>query len=123
HREQHGDKGRNHGAVNRRQRAEILGYRIPALAGEKTKTERLERRYRTFEQRKNPRAEQDQDTYRGGARQLPKRSVAEPQPVKHFSAAAGRGRDQTAFVDSDISHGLAPRRFHQDAPLPEARGV
>src|SRR5262249_58537035 len=70
YREQHGDEGRNHGAVDRGQGAEDFGHRIPALADKKTEAERFQRRYRASDQRNDDRTQQDQDTYRGGARQF-----------------------------------------------------
>ncbi len=39
HRKQHGDQRGHHGAVNRRQRAELIGDRIPNLAGHEGEAE------------------------------------------------------------------------------------
>ena len=59
--DQHGDQRGDDGAVDRSDRAEFLGYRVPALGGEEAKAELSERRQRPEDQRKDDAAENNQD--------------------------------------------------------------
>src|SRR4029077_20894581 len=100
------------------QSTEVFGDRIPALAEKKAEAEGLQRRNRTFGQRNDDGAEQDQYTQGCRARQLSERGIAEAKAVEHFGAATGRGRNHPSPLNCEVSHGSPPRGIHHDAPLP-----
>jgi hypothetical protein len=86
----HRDDGSDDGTVNRRDRAELLGDRIPALGDKEAETELAEGKTGAPDQRCDDGAEQDQHRHGGGAGQPPKAAIAEAQALKN-PGALGRG--------------------------------
>ena len=64
----HGNDRRDDGAVDRRERAELLGHRVPFFGGEKAEAERLERQPGAVDQGNDDAAQQQQHRDRRGAR-------------------------------------------------------
>ena len=119
HGDQHGDQRGDERAVDRRQRAELLGDRIPALAAEGSREPNcLQRRpaSRSISDTMTP-LEDDEDGDRGGAGQMPERDVAEPQPSRApWSARRVADRLHRAAVQRQISHVWPPGGLHPRLP-------
>ncbi len=116
-RDQHGDERGDHGAVDRRQRAEFLGDGIPALRGQEAEAEVLQRRHRADDQRQDDAAQQQQQP---GAPQHASdcetccRSIAGgPEP---WLRETGCGARTAVTLHRHINHVAPPGGLH--VPLP-----
>ena len=90
HRDQHRDERRDERAVDRRERTELLGDRVPALLEQKVEAERLQRRQRALDQGEDDAAEDDQDADRRALGQQPEDDVAEAQALEHLGPRHAR---------------------------------
>ena len=117
HRDQHGDERGDDRAVDRRDRAEFLGDRIPDFFVEEADAERAQGRQRSPNQRDDDTAEDDEN--RGGSRagdgemrRRPTAGAAEPSPDR-----PARRRDART-LQRYVNHGPPPGRLHPGSPGP-----
>ena len=121
--ERHGDHHRQRGAddraVDRRERAELFGDRIPVVRSEEVPAERFERQPRARDQRDHD-ADEDRDhDQRGAERHHTKARVAAAEPAQR---CASRRRGEV-FCQSDIGHLEMPVIFLKElgaAPAPNS---
>ena len=106
-------------AVDRRQRAEIVGDRIPSLADQEAEAEGPERRQRAADQRDDDAAEKQQHAERRRARHVAEGGVAEAQPIEHFGARGRLDGHDRFLLQCNVNHGSPPGRVHRSAPATE----
>src|SRR5262252_281979 len=122
-RDQHRDERGDEGAVDRRQRAEFLRHRVPALLDEKIQPEGAQRRHRAIDERNNDPAENDQHPDRRGAGENAEESVGGAQPAERLGPRRhGVGLNRVA-LQRHIDHGSPPGGLHSGSPLWLSRGV
>ena len=104
-RDQHRNKRRDEGAVDRRERAEFLHNRVPALLDKEVEAESAERRQRAVDEGNNDAAEDDQHPERRGAGENAEDEIDATQPIKRFGPRGKPvGRDHIA-LQRDVDHG------------------
>ncbi len=112
HRDQHGDDRSDDGAVDRRDGAEFLGHRIPALYIQKAEPERVQSRPRAVHQGNDDAAEDDENGDGGGAGEMAERGIAKTQALQDLAAIRLlRNVDSRALI-RNINHGSSPVRLH-----------
>ena len=118
--DRHGDDHRNQRgddrAVDRGQRAEILGDRVPALADQKSRAEFAERRPGADDERNDHATQQQQHESRSRAGQVPERDVAKLQLGQRPGARRRHVGTDGATLQRQISHFSSPRGLHRLLP-------
>src|SRR6516165_10413758 len=117
HRDQHRDERRDERAVDRRQRAEFLRHRVPALLDEEIQTKGAQRRQRPIDEGNNDATEDDQHPDRCGAGENAEEKIGDTQPVERLGPRRYRvGLDRVA-LQRNIDHGSPPGGPHPGSPL------
>src|SRR5271166_5372630 len=92
--ENHGDRGSDQRAVDRRERAEFFRNRVPYLRGEEAEPERLDRGEGADDQRPDDAAENQQHRKGGGERQQAEAVILQLQPAQSLDPiSSSLGRD------------------------------
>ena len=117
HRDQHRDQRGDERAVDRSERAEVLGDRIPALADQEPRAEFAERGPRADNERYNYATQQQQHEYRGRAGQVPEGAIAELEPGQHFGTCRRHVGTDGATLQRQINHFSSPRGLHWLLPV------
>src|SRR5215472_10033099 len=108
HRDQHRDERGDKRAVDRRQRAEFLRNRVPALLDEEIQTKGTQRRQRPIDEGNNDATEDDQHPDRCGAGENAEEHIGDTQPVERLVPRRYRvGLDRVA-LQRNIDHGSPP---------------
>jgi hypothetical protein len=116
HRDQHRDERRDERAVDRRQRAEFLRHRVPALLDEEIQPEGAQRRQRPIDEGDNNAAEDDQHPDRRGAGESAEDDIRHSQPVECLGPRRyRRGLDRIA-LQRNIDHGSPLGGLHPGSP-------
>ena len=112
----HGDQRGDECSVDRRERAEFLGDRIPPLGGQEVEAERFESRQRPVDQRDDHAAEQQKHGNRRAARQMAENGIAETKAIEHSGPRGpGNVHDRSIF-QRHVDHGLPPGGIQRGAP-------
>ncbi len=88
HGQQHGEEGRHQRAVDRGQRAESLGHRIPGFGPDEGKAERLDRRHRADDQRRHH-AGEDGSTVSAAMKVITRKRASRVPPFLTAAALSG----------------------------------
>ena len=117
----HGDQGSHQRPVDRGKRPELLGDRIPPLAGQEIEPERRQRRQRAGDQSQDHPGEHRQDRKCGGAGERPEQRIPGPQPAqsprprRRFQRYSGPSRQY------HFDHRPPPGRLRSSSAIVEAR--
>ena len=103
--DQHGDEGGDQRAVDRRQRAEFLGDRVPVVRDKKSESERSKRRKRADDQRDDHAAEHDEHHHRRGLRSNAVKTASPSlNASKRLDALPRAMRRILAAIDRHVGH-------------------
>src|SRR5262249_39330944 len=116
HRDQHRDERGDEGAVDRRQRAEFLRNRVPALLDEEIQPEGAQRRQRPIDERDNDTTEDDQHPDRRSAGENAEQNIGSAQPAERLGPRPHRVGLDRAALQGNIDHGSPPGGLYPGAP-------
>src|SRR5215471_7705479 len=108
HRDQHRDERGDKRAVDRRQRAEFLRNRVPALLDEEIQTKGTQRRQRPIDEGNNDATEDDQHPDRCGAGENAEEHIGDTQPVERLGPRRYRVGLYRVALQRNIDHGSPP---------------
>src|SRR5262249_14255870 len=103
-------------AVDRRQRAEFLRNRVPALLDEEIQTKGTQRRQRPIDEGNNDPAEDDEHPDRRDAAENAEENIGDAQPLERLLPRHHRGGLDRVALQRNIDHGPPPRGLHPGAP-------
>jgi hypothetical protein len=116
HRDQHRNERGDEGAVDRRQRSEFFGDRIPALLDQEIKTESAQRGQRTVDEGNNDAAEDDEHAERRDPGEDAEDDIDGTQPVERLGPRRDAVTLDHSALQRNVDHGSPPDGLHSGSP-------